>query len=740
MRFSLISLLALGTLSQAFNQGAINAFNRVHPRRYDERRAAVPEQPAFEKRSKSKFLNKNSEKFVVNGTAIPEVKFDVGESYAGLLPISQDPKEERKLYFWFFPSTNPKAKRDEVVIWLNGGPGCSSLSGLLTENGPFLWQEGTLAPVPNSYSWTNLTNVIWIEQPVGVGYSQGKPNITNEVELGKQFIGFWKNFINTFELKGATTYITGESYAGYYVPYIADAFITANDDDYYKLGGVAINDPIIGDRTLQQQAVIYPYIESWANLFYLNQTYMNALRWTHQHCGYEKYLKKYGTFPPPAEKFPVLPDPNADTNPKSNYTCDIFDWAYSAAVDSNPCFNIYHITDTCPHLYSQLGIVNQGDYSPPGAQIYFNRTDVKKALNAPTDVTWYQCTPNNVFGFGNPKSSRSDTSLAPAQNDVLKRVIEHTNNTIIGVGRLDFLLPPNGTLFALQNATWNGKKGFQKYPQDKQFYVPFHIDYNGGRLSEEGTVGQWGEERGLTWYEVQLAGHELPGYAAGSGYRVLEKLLGRIKNLGTIENFTTQKGNFQGNPHERDFTVGTYQQYKADTDLVAAWLASTAKACGYPAHLLTSTAVQSSQPKGGGRLKGKARKDAKKQKPAPSRGPVEATRPKYIIAIKDFFPLDYFIGVLESVRSVLRPRMPADTPSYDSIEDLTNRFSGLNVYEPSEEFLDAPDIVRPQKAQDDENTYEAEPQNTLEDAMIAYAIMLDDLTHIRSHIKALWEN
>jgi carboxypeptidase D len=39
---------------------------------------------------------------------------------------------------------------------LNGGPGCSSLSGLLTENGPFLWQEGTLAPVPNSYSWTNL--------------------------------------------------------------------------------------------------------------------------------------------------------------------------------------------------------------------------------------------------------------------------------------------------------------------------------------------------------------------------------------------------------------------------------------------------------------------------------------------------------------------------------------------------------------------------------------------------------
>jgi carboxypeptidase D len=46
------------------------------------------------------------------------------------------------------------------------------------------------------------------------------------------------------------------STAGYYVPYIADAFITANDTDYYNLKGIAINDPIIGDETSQQQAVI----------------------------------------------------------------------------------------------------------------------------------------------------------------------------------------------------------------------------------------------------------------------------------------------------------------------------------------------------------------------------------------------------------------------------------------------------------------------------------------------------
>ena len=380
------------------------------------------------------------------------------------------------------------------------------------------------------------TNVIWVEQPVGVGFSQGTPNITNEVELGLEFIGFWRNFIETFELEGATTYITGESYAGYYVPYIADAFITAADDKYYKLGGVAINDPLLADGTLQQQTVVLPYIEYWQNLFHLNDTFMDALRWTHEYCNYSSWLEEYGTFPPPGP-LPSLPDPYQD--PTENYTCAIFDWGYAAAMEQNPCFNIYHITDTCPFTYSQLGIVNQGDYSPPGAQVYFNRTDVQNAINAP-EVDWYQCTPLNVFGHGVPKSNDTDTSLAPAQNEVLQRVIEYTNNTIIGGGRLDYLLSPNGTLFAIQNVTWNGLQGFQKYPQDKEFYVPYHKEYNGGRLAESGLVGNWGYERGLTYYEVHLAGHELPGYSAGSGYRVLEVLLGRVKNLTSTDSFTTE--------------------------------------------------------------------------------------------------------------------------------------------------------------------------------------------------------
>jgi carboxypeptidase D len=390
--------------------------------------------------------------------------------------------------------------------------------------------------------------MIWVEQPVGVGFSQGTPNITNEVELGQEFAGFWRNFIEAFELQGWTTYITGESYGGFYVPYVADAFIQANDTTYWNLGGVAINDPLLGDETLQTEVVVYPYIEYWSNLFYLNESYMDALRWTHEYCNYSSYLEKYATFPPPSGPFPVLPDPYDDTPENSNFTCDIWDLVYAAALEINPCFNIYHITDTCPHPYSVLGIVNPGDYDPPGSQVYFNRTDVQTAINAP-HVDWYQCTPTNVFGLAADNQSLSDTSLGPAQNDVLQRVIDYTNNTIIGVGRLDFILPPNGTLFALQNVTWGGVQGFQEYPQQQEFYVPYHPEYNGGRLSEAGYVGNWGAERGLTYYEVQLSGHELPGYAAGSGYRVLEVLLGRVKDLSVVENFSSLEnvGDFGNN-------------------------------------------------------------------------------------------------------------------------------------------------------------------------------------------------
>lgn len=172
------------------------------------------------------------------------MNFNIGESYAGTLPISSNSSDPNGLWFWFFPSSN-KAADKEITIWLNGGPGCSSLDGLLDENGPFLWQAGTYEPIKNPYSWVNLTNMVYIDQPRGTGFSQGIPNFSDELQVAEEFMGFWENFIKTFRMQGYKVYITGESYAGQYIPYIAAAMLDKNDTTFYNVKGIQINDPEI---------------------------------------------------------------------------------------------------------------------------------------------------------------------------------------------------------------------------------------------------------------------------------------------------------------------------------------------------------------------------------------------------------------------------------------------------------------------------------------------------------------
>lgn len=102
------------------------------------------------------------QEYYIAGTRVPQVPFDVGESYAGLMPLNANASdaEKQNMFFWFFPTVNPAGK-DDFVIWFNGGPGCSSLEGFMQENGPFMWKPGTFRPSPNAYSWHKLANVIW---------------------------------------------------------------------------------------------------------------------------------------------------------------------------------------------------------------------------------------------------------------------------------------------------------------------------------------------------------------------------------------------------------------------------------------------------------------------------------------------------------------------------------------------------------------------------------------------------
>ena len=104
-------------------------------------------------------------------------------------------------------------------------------------------------------SWVNLTNMLWygitpleklftvinanhrVEQPVGTGFSIGEITATTEEEIAQDFIKFFKNFETTFGIKNFKIYVTGESYAGRYVPYISAAMLDQNDTTYYDLSG-----------------------------------------------------------------------------------------------------------------------------------------------------------------------------------------------------------------------------------------------------------------------------------------------------------------------------------------------------------------------------------------------------------------------------------------------------------------------------------------------------------------------
>ena len=99
---------------------------------------------------------------------------------------------------------------------------------------------------------------------------------------------------------------------------------------------------------------------------------MAALEAEFQSCGHAAYIEKYLTFPPPGNQ-PV----------EYNDTCDVFGHYVDAAIAVNPCWDIYQVATTCPNLWDVLGFPGSFYYTPVGADIYFDRADVKAAINAP---------------------------------------------------------------------------------------------------------------------------------------------------------------------------------------------------------------------------------------------------------------------------------------------------------------------------------------------------------------------
>lgn len=89
--------------------------------------------------------------------------------------------------------------------------------------------------------------MIWVEQPVGTGFSQGESTETSQEAVAASFLGFLKNFQETFDFKNKKIYIAGESYAGQYVPYMADAMFNTKDKTHFDVQGTMIYEYVFSD-------------------------------------------------------------------------------------------------------------------------------------------------------------------------------------------------------------------------------------------------------------------------------------------------------------------------------------------------------------------------------------------------------------------------------------------------------------------------------------------------------------
>jgi len=389
------------------------------------------------------------------------------------------------------------------------------------------------APIPNKWSWHTLTNIVWIDQPVGSGFSQGTVTARNEQDVAKQFMGFWKNFVTTFALQGYSIYVTGSSYSGMYCPYIASAMLDANDKQFFNVSGMQIFDGVFGDSALQEDVPAVTFINKFERNLALNDSTKVGLQSAADKCGYTDYMKKFLVFPPAGRQPALLPG----QTPDGKYTngCSVFTDVFLAASESNPCFSVYEVADGCPVVYDPLGFSSGTNFNPAGAgPVFFNRPDVKRAINAPVDKEWEFCATNPVFING------VDESLAagPGPQPVLPNVIEKTQNVIIGHGSQDMVLIADGTLLAIQNMTWGGMMGFQQTPS-APLYVPYHDNQVVESMAGAGILGTVHSERGLTYFGVASAGHFLAMDAPAVAYRSLEVLLGRVQSFQATVPFTT---------------------------------------------------------------------------------------------------------------------------------------------------------------------------------------------------------
>jgi len=190
--------------------------------------------------------------------------------YAGYASTSADSKDTKNQLFYFFTRAEDYSSSTPTLIWLNGGPGASSLIGMFVEHlGPFdITASGAIQV--NTHRLTKKYNILAIDNPVGAGFSYTDDGayVKDETEMRQQFVQGLRNFYAKHpELMKHDLWVTGESYAGKYIPNIVHELDLAIAGDRtsggqlagLKLQGMAIGNPMLHSYLAYQTVGAYAY-------------------------------------------------------------------------------------------------------------------------------------------------------------------------------------------------------------------------------------------------------------------------------------------------------------------------------------------------------------------------------------------------------------------------------------------------------------------------------------------------
>ncbi|CAN1328690.1 Serine carboxypeptidase-like 29 [Linum perenne] len=401
---------------------------------------------------------------------LPGQNFNVSFAhYSGYVTVNE--KAGRALFYWFFEAAEePESK--PLVLWLNGGPGCSSIAyGLAEEIGPFHVKPDGVSLYLNPYSWNLAANILFLDSPVGVGFSYS--NTTSDLvsngdkRTAEDSLDFLINWFERFpQYKGRDFYVTGESYAGHYVPQLSQAIVrhnSATKSQTINLKGFMVGNALTDDY--HDHMGVFQFL--WSSGMISDQTYKQA----NNACDSTSFIHPTDAC---TRLLEIADQEVGNIDPYSAFTPT----CTPSVSQSNQLLKRRRVIGSVRERYDPC--------TEKHSTVYFNLAEVQKALHVSTELApskWATC--SNLV---NEHWKDSPMSVL----DVYKDLIQAGIRIWVFSGDTDTVIPVTSTRYSIDALKLQTVKPWRAWYDD-------------------GQVGGWTQEyKGLTFVAVRGAGHEVP--------------------------------------------------------------------------------------------------------------------------------------------------------------------------------------------------------------------------------------